>query len=219
MAVIDLSHNVDANTQIYPGDPSFSSCPALTLEKDGFNVLSISLGSHTGTHVDAPSHSLKDAATITDLSLGLFQGPALVLDVRGRAPRSQITWDDLKSYEPQMKRGQIAVLYTGWSAHWQSDHYIEHPFLDRSAAEGLVNSGIRTVAMDCMSPDETVHEGQVHSGSFIAHEVILGAGGVIAENLTNISAIAQGNFIVSIMPLKLTDADGSPVRAVAWPVE
>lgn len=214
--LIDLSHNVDTSTQIYPGDPNFSSCLALTLDKDGFNVMAISLGSHTGTHIDAPSHSIKDAATITDLSLSMFQGPALVINVGGKKPREKITWEDLESYMPQMHPGQIVVLHTGWSKYWQSDKYIDHPFLDRSAAEGLIKAGIRTVAMDCMSPDETFHEGSEGSGDYIAHQIILSNGGVIAENLTNVESIVEGNFMISILPLKLTEADGSPVRAVAW---
>lgn len=214
--LIDLSHNVDSTTQTYPGDPKFSSCLALTLEKDGFNVMSISLGSHTGTHVDAPSHSIKGAATITDLDLSLFQGPALVIDVCGKKPRERITWEHLKPYVHQMQTGTIVVLYTGWSMYWQSPQYIDHPFLDRSAAEGLVQAGIRTVAMDCMSPDETFHEGFEGSGNYIAHKIFLSNGGVIAENLTNVESIVEGKFMVSILPLKLTEADGSPVRAVAW---
>lgn len=217
--MIDLSHCVDDSTQIYPGDPKFSSCPVLTLDKDGFNVLSISLGTHTGTHVDAPSHSIRDGASITALDLSLFQGPALVIDVRGKKPRGQIVWEDLQPYEPQMGEGKIVVLYTGWSKYWKTPKYIDHPFLHRTAAEGLMKAGIRTVGMDSMSPDETVHEGMVSTGTFVAHEIILSMGGVIAENLTNVEAIANGNFTVSMMPLKLTAADGSPVRAVAWPTD
>ncbi|GJJ08410.1 hypothetical protein Clacol_002626 [Clathrus columnatus] len=169
----------------------------MTLEKDGFNVTAISFGSHTGTHVDAPSHSIKDAATITDLNLSLFQGPALVLDVRGKKPRERITWENLEPlYAHRMREGQIVVLYTGWSTYWQSPHYIDHPYLDRSAAEGLIKAGIRTVAMDCMSPDETFHEGSQGTGDYIAHEIILSHGGVIAENLRNIESIAEGNFMI-----------------------
>ncbi|KAF8525983.1 putative cyclase [Hysterangium stoloniferum] len=215
-SIIDLSHSVDPSTQVYPGDPKFSSCPALTLEKDGFNVMAISMGTHTGTHVDAPSHSIKDGASITQVDLSLFQGSALVIDVRGKRPREKITWDDLKPQMSRMQKGQIVILHTGWSMYWQSPKYIDHPFLDRSAAEGLMNAGARTIAMDCMSPDETVHEGMESSGVFDAHEVILSQGGIIAENLTNVAAISHGNFTISLLPLKLTDADGSPVRAVAW---
>lgn len=214
--LIDLSHYLDDSTQLYPGDPKFSSCPALTLEKDGFNVMGISLGTHTGTHVDAPSHSIKDGATITGLDLSLFQGPALVIDVRGKQAREKIVWEDLKAYESQMQTGKIVLLYTGWSMYWKTPKYIDHPFLDCTAAEGLMERGIRTVGMDIMSPDETYHEGTESVGDFIAHQIILSKGGVIAENLTNLDAIAVGNFTVSFMPLKLTDADGSPVRAVAW---
>jgi kynurenine formamidase len=215
-ALIDLSHHLDGSTQIYPGDPKFSSCPALTLEKDGFNVMSISLGTHTGTHVDAPSHSIKDGASITALDLSLFQGPALVIDMRGKQAREQIVWEDLEPYESQMQKGRIVVLYTGWSLHWKTRKYIDHPFLDRTAAEGLMKAGIRTVGMDFLSPDETFHEGTESAGCFVAHEIILSQGGVIAENLTNLDAISVGDFTVSLMPLKLTDLDGSPVRAVAW---
>jgi len=219
MHLIDLSHNLDADTQIYPGDPAFACCPALTLaNNDGCNVLSLSLGTHTGTHVDAPVHTIPDGKSITNLDLSLFHGRALVMDLRGKEPRTKITWDDLKSYSSRMKNGVIAVLWTGWDAHWQSSSYFNHPFLDTSAAEGLVRAGIRSVAMDCLSPDETHVQGDTYEGGLPAHDILLGAGGVIVENLRNVEAIARGDFVMSFMPLKLTDADGSPVRAVAWPV-
>lgn len=217
--LIDLSHELDTSTQVYPGDPKFSSCPAATLEQDGFNVLRISLGSHTGTHVDAPYHSIKGGACIPALDLSLFQGPALVIDVRGKQAREKITWQDLRAHESQMRKGVIVLLHTGWSAYWKSSKYIDHPFLDRTAVEGLVKTGVRTVGIDTLSPDETMHEGMVSQGGFFAHEHILGVegGGVIVENLTNLDAITFEDPIVSLLPLKLTGGDGSPVRAVAWP--
>lgn len=216
MSLIDLSQELNHSTQPYPGDQKFTSCPNYTMEKDGCRTMSFTLSSHTGTHIDVPSHFIKDGASVPDVDLALFTGPALVIDVRGKKPRERITWEDLAPYASKMQKGVIVLLHTGWSAYWNSLKYIDHPFLDRTASEGLMKTGVRTVGIDAMSPDETVSEDMESSGDFSAHLTILGAGGVIAENLTNLDAITYADPIVSFFPLKLTDGDGSPVRAAAW---
>ena len=87
--IVDLSHPINSETQVYPGDPSPSLTPATTIARDGFNVLHVSMGSQTGTHVDAPYHFLDDGARIDELDLSLFLGPATIVDLRGLPARSR----------------------------------------------------------------------------------------------------------------------------------
>jgi kynurenine formamidase len=215
---VDLSQPISADTQVYPGDPVPQLDPATTIDRDGYNVLHVSMGSQTGTHVDAPYHFLADGARIDVMELSMFFGPATVVDVRGLPPRSTISWSQLEPLVATMPERSILVLHTGWSQHWRSREYLDHPFLGKDAAEGVVAAGIRTVAIDAMSVDETAPPGG-EPGSFAAHDVLLGAGGAIVENLTNLEAVDFAEPVVSVLPIRLADADGAPVRAVALQLE
>jgi kynurenine formamidase len=216
--IVDLSHPISADTQVYPGDPVPQLSPATTIDRDGYNVLHVSMGSQTGTHVDAPYHFLADGARIDAMELSMFLGPATVVDLRGLTPRSAISWPLLEPFLSTMPDGSILVLHTGWSGHWRSATYLDHPFLSQDAAEGIVAAGVRTLAIDAMSVDETAPSGS-EPGSFAAHDVLLGAGGAIVENLTNVVAVDFADPMLSVLPIRLADADGAPVRAVALQVE
>ena len=218
---VDLSHSLNENTQIYPGDPSFSCCPSQTLAKDGFNVLQISMGSHTGTHVDAPYHVIADGKTIDDLPLTAFIGNAVVIPLVEKGPRERIVWADLEAYENAIRQkallpdGVCVLLYTGWSRFWRTDKYFGHPFLDSDAATKLLALGAKLIGIDTLSPDETRMD--EIAPDFGVHTAVLGAGKVIAENLTNLEEIKNGEWLVNVVPLKLSGSDGSPVRAFATP--
>jgi kynurenine formamidase len=216
--IVDLSHPISAETQVYPGDPVPQIEAATTIQRDGYNVLHVSMGSQTGTHVDAPYHFLANGARIDAMELSMFLGPATVVDVRGLASRSMISWPQLEPSVSTMTARSILVVHTGWSQHWRSPAYLDHPFLGRDAAEGIVAAGIRTVAIDAMSVDETAPPGG-EPGSFAAHDVLLAAGSAIVENLTNLEAVDFAEPLLSVLPIRLADADGAPVRAVALQLE
>jgi kynurenine formamidase len=215
--IVDLSRRVDAETQVYPGDPHVRLEPAATLASDGVNVLAAHIGSHSGTHVDAPYHFVEGGPRIDEMDPRLFVGEAVVLDVRGKRPRERITVEDLRPYEGGLSEGVVAVVRTGWEEHYGTSNYYDHPFLDRRAAELLLDAGVKTVAIDALSVDETVLEGE-HLEGYPAHHAILGAGGVIAENLANLAAVDFANPVLSLLPIKLGGSDGAPVRAVAMEV-
>jgi kynurenine formamidase len=212
--VIDLSIAVDEHTQVYPGDPVVELHSATRIETDGFNVLSIALGSHTGTHVDAPYHFVADGPQLGELDLGLFAGPGVIADVTGHEPRQPIVWSDIVSVSDRVGPGTILVLRTGWSeAHLRSDRYFDHPFLDPDACAQVLDRGVRTIAIDALNPDPTVLHGEA---AFPVHQLVLGAGGVIAENLTHLSAVHAPDPLLCMFPIRLGgDADGAPCRAVA----
>jgi kynurenine formamidase len=212
--IVDLSHPVDDSTPVYPGDPVPAFTPATTISDDGYNVLHVRMGSQTGTHLDAPYHFLEDGSRVDDLDLGLLCAPAVIVDVRQKQSRQPITWEDLDPYAASLRAGVILVLQTGWSSHWGTDTYANHPFLDGAAAARVVAAGVRTLAIDAMSLDETT-DATEHPSGFAAHFAVLGAGGTIAENLTNLADIDFPDPVVSILPILFRGADGAPVRAVA----
>lgn len=211
MELVDLSVPIESGMPVYPGDPEVSIGPALTVAADGVNVLGLHLGSQTGTHVDAPFHIDDGLPTLDELPLDRFFGPAVVVDARGLPPRSAIG----PAYFAMIAGlAPIVLVATGWSAHWGTDDYAAHPFLTEEAAALLVESGVRTVGIDALSVDPTP------AADFPAHRVLCGAHAVIAENLAALDRVlaaqAMGRQVeVSLLPIRLSGADGAPVRAVA----
>lgn len=212
--IVDLSLPVLAGMQVYPGDPDVSVRQASRVEQDGFNVLAVELGSHTGTHVDSPFHFVRDGARLDELDPHLFIGPGVIVDATGHGDRQAIGWETLAPHAERLGPGTIVVLRTDWSdRYYGTERYLAHPHLSAESCERLVGAGVRTLAVDALSPDETLVDG---GGAFDVHRILLGAGGVIAENLTNLGAVEVDDPLVCLLPLRLAgDADGAPCRAIA----
>lgn len=201
---------------VYPGDPEVRVAPALRSATDGVNVLALHMGSQTGTHLDAPYHILEDGPRLDELPLERFLGPAVVADLRHVTPGSQIDWADLAPVQASLGPGVILLLHTGSSRHWGDlERLRRHPWLAADCARRIVAAGVRTVGIDALSVDATPDD--LAAIRFDAHRVILGAGGVIVENLVDLEAAARLHRpVVSVLPLRISGADGAPVRAVAF---
>ncbi|MGW5107252.1 cyclase family protein [Nocardia sp. NPDC004123] len=211
MRIIDLSVPIRSGMQVYPGDPEVTIRPALTVTADGVNVLHLDLGSQTGTHVDAPRHIDDSLPTLDELPLDRFTGPGLVIDARAAGAGGAI---GREYFVDRVAAGQIVLIATGWSRHWGTHAYVNHPHLTVAAAEYLIAAGVRTVGIDALSVDPTPTE------EIPVHRILCGANAVIAENLTGLSEVLaaqqSGQRVeVSMFPLNLPGADGAPVRAVA----
>ncbi|KAI0035609.1 putative cyclase [Vararia minispora EC-137] len=221
--LIDLSHPLDDNVPVYPGDPPFACRQFCSIPDTGFSVHQLSFSSHVGTHIDAPSHRFADTPTIDAIPLSTFVRPAIVIDVSSKSARSRIGLPDLRPYESRIQaEGGVMVLFrTGWDRFWadKEGKYFEHPYVEKAVAERLVELGVGVLGIDTMSPDPiSEDEGEDTLG---VHNTILGSGKLIAENLTNLDELqaAQGRggrLMVCLAPLKITGCDGSPVRAFGW---
>ncbi|MFJ9365685.1 cyclase family protein [Nocardia sp. NPDC101769] len=211
MRIIDLSVPIRSGMQVYPGDPEVTIRPALTVTADGVNVLHLDLGSQTGTHVDAPRHIDDMLPTLDELPLDRFTGPGVVIDARAAGAGGSI---GREYFADRVTAGQIVLIATGWSRHWGTHAYLNHPHLTVEAAEYLVAAGVRTVGIDALSVDPTPTE------EIPVHRILCGAHAVIAENLTGLGEVlmaqqAGERVEVSMFPLSLPGSDGAPVRAVA----
>jgi len=216
--VVDLSLVINAETQTYPGDPEARFLVHSTIERDGFNLLSVSMGSQTGTHVDAPYHFDGSAPKIDEIPLDRFTGRGVIVDARGLGARGVITWEHVAPVAEQLEAGVIVLLHTGWSEHYGSPLYFENPYLDAGACARMIELGVRTFGIDAINIDETPDD--EHPGvGFPVHHLIADVGGVISENLTNLAAIDFDEPLVSLLPIAFEAADGAPVRAVALNVE
>ncbi|KAJ3786040.1 putative cyclase [Lentinula aff. detonsa] len=212
--LIDLSHPLDPNhISLWHTMPPFTCCPVATIEKDTFNIHTISMGTHTGTHVDAPCHFIPGGKSIDQTPLDVLHGPALLIDITHKRARELISWEeDLSPYADQMRHGIIVLLHTGWSRYWAKEgkEYFEHPHVEPLAARKLLELGIIVIGLDVPNPDVT------GSGDHPFHEIFLGGGGYIVENLTNLEKLKGMKLMVNLLPINIVGSDGAPVRGIAW---
>jgi len=208
--LVDLSHPLTEQVPIYPGDPEPHIFTATTVAADGYNLSHVHIGTQTGTHIDAPFHFRDDGATVDRMPLDLTVGPAVVVPVSGREPRSRVTLADLEPCLDRLGPGRIVLFVTGWYRHAGTDLFFEHPYLDAAVGEAVLAAGVRTIAIDTLNADSTGGE------EFPIHDLFADAGGFIAENLAGTDALTPGvEPLLLLLPLNIVGCDGAPVRAVA----
>lgn len=247
MPFIDLTHIISLSSTprtIYPGDPELKIAPHATIPNDGYSVHVLSLGTHTGTHIDAPAHFIEGGRTVDEIPLSQLVGKALVVDftvgdIGLPAARKKLEWADLEnawllstsgsnSLGEKMDSGEYSMLLvnTGWSkSHYPATHrsetrsdsnFFHHPYCSSSVADRLLSSKVYLFGCDTPNPDETPYDGIGGAEGYVFHEVLLGGGGLIVENLANLEQLGhEDDWIVTISPLKIEGVDGSPVRAFA----
>jgi len=225
MEIIDLTHTIHDEIQIYPGDTIPSISRVLTHEKDYCHVDLLKLGSHTGTHIDAPYHFLKDGQRIDEIPVQRFIGNGILIDVSVKSERELIDSADLKFYASEIKKGDFVILRTGWDRYFGTPKYYLHPYLSAEGARFLVEMGVSLIGVDALNVDPTYY-GRMDSDpsakdlpdeeeyGYPVHDILLGNDILIVENLCNLDKIKQRNGVYSFLPLKLKDSDGSPIRAV-----
>jgi kynurenine formamidase len=205
----DLSHPIADGMMVYPGDPGVHLAPALELERDGAAVTALELGSHTGTHVDAPSHTVAGGRTMAEVGLDELVGDALVLHLSGLGDGETYGLDALGDLPERVPA--IVVVDTGWGRFFGSERALRHPSMSPDAARELVARGMRVLAVDTLSPDPTDAAGTT---SFPVHDVVLGGDGLIVENVAALEGLPS-RVRIGFFPLRLA-GDGAPVRAVAF---
>jgi kynurenine formamidase len=198
--VVDLSLAIDADTQVYPGDPHVRFAPAATIGKDGFNLLSVEMGSQSGTNCDAPYHFLDGGARIDELDLSLFAGRGVIIDVRGKLPRTSIQASDVQPYLDEVGPGTIVVFHTGWPAYYGTTEYFDHPFVGVDACRALLERGVKTF---CSTPSTSTVR-QRPSASASRSTVHSASRGVVVENLTALGQVDFTEPLITVFPLRLT---------------
>jgi kynurenine formamidase len=216
----DLSRPVGPETWTYPADPDVSVEAAATVEEDGYRVTHVSMGTHAGTHLDAPAHTEPGGRTVDDYRPSAFRFDAVRLDVSGTAPREPIDRATIRDAATavcpdEAFAADTFILRTGWDEYWGSDWYQEHPFLAPSAAAWLADTGYH-VGIDAPSVDPTPSPNARpdEPDGVPAHHALLGEGQFVVENLTGL-ATPPDCFRVHAYPLAIQGAEAAPVRAVA----
>jgi arylformamidase len=216
MKIIDLSLPIEEGMMTFP--THWHPVVEITILGrhgiEGRETRKIVLGTHVGTHADAPRHFIPNGGTIDNVPLDVLIGPATVVDFTGCAPLQEITVASLKQKLNNQVPGRL-ILRTGWSDYFGNlKFYNEYPFLSEEAAQWLVEQGVRLIAMDTPSPDNPAHSRGTPKDS-PNHKVLLGAQVVLVEYLSNLKSITTPEVELIVLPLKLKGCDGSPVRCVA----
>ena len=206
--VIDVSLAIGPDLLVWPGNPGVVITPTSRISRgDSSNVSEIRLGSHTGTHIDPPSHFLDEGATAEDLPLDVMMGDTTVADLRGIA--GPIGPDELAGLSLSEEVARL-VLRTDNSALWAADPRAfpdEYVCLSPEGARWVVDNGIRLIGIDFLSIEVRGAPGHP------THRTLLEAGVVILEGL-DLSRVEPGEYTLVCFPLKIAGGDGAPTRAV-----
>ena len=212
MKVIDLTLTISEQIPTFPGSPQPNFINWETLEKDGYNLELLFLSSHTGTHIDAPYHFLKKGQKIHQIVTRRLVTEAILIKIRKGANQS-ITKTDIQKFEKKYGRiddGSTVIFHTGWQKNLKKESYfLKNPGLAVSAAKYLASKKINMVGIDSPSIDLG------KDSKFSVHHILAKSGILIVENLANLEKINSEMFHLIVAPLKLKNATGSPVRAMA----
>jgi len=209
---IDLTLTISESIPSFPGSPKPQFISWSNLKEDGYNLELLFLSSHTGTHLDAPYHFVENGLKINQIPLDRLIGKAILIKIK-KTKNNAITKSDIILFE--RKNGKIPnkssiFFFTGWQKNLQKKNYFtENPGFDISAAKYIASKKINLVGIDSPSIDLGNDE------SFNVHHIFSKNNILIVENLTNLKKISSKEFNFTILPLKLKDATGSPVRAIA----
>jgi arylformamidase len=202
LKIHDLTRTIGQDMRVYPGDPQPKFDPHATIKDNNANVTRITLGSHTGTHVDAPWHFLQDGNSIDTEPLDKFIGEATIIDASGK---NSVTSEDFSCYD--IRSNDIILIYTG-----TGDRRTDFAYLDVSAAEWMVEHEAKCIGIDTASVEK------YGSKDAPVHKMLLTRKIGIIENLANLKQFAGSRMFFVCLPLPLKEIDGSPARAILFDI-
>ena len=226
MQVIDLTMKITPSMKVFPGSPQPCFIPWSKFDLQGYDSEAMFMSTHTGTHVDAPSHFKPGLASIDMISADRLVSNATLI----RAEKTTNQLIEQQDLGDQIRQGDAVVIATGWEKRSGNSNYMsENPGLSKQAARYLVRKKVKAVAIDCPSIDAGAD-----TKKFVAHNILLSSNILVVENLCNLdkvvrrssnnstknsstaaSAATTFTFTIIISPLKLGGATGSPARVFA----
>lgn len=199
----DISPPVHAGSPVFPGDTPYRQRWAATIAPGcPVNVSEITLSPHVGAHADAPLHYDADGATIGDVDLTPYLGPCRVIHAIGKRPL--VEWTDIEHATHNLPLRVLVRTYERAPIdRWDDDLAAFAP----ATIERLASLGVRLVGIDTASIDPA------DSKTLDSHQTIRRLDLRVLENLV-LDDVAEGDYELIALPLKLVSADASPVRAV-----
>jgi arylformamidase len=206
---IDVSVTLRSGMAHWPGNPPVDIRRQLNLARgDAANVSQLSMGSHTGTHMDAPLHFFADGQGLEEMDLEAVIGPARVIEI---TDSESVRPAELEEHE--IGAGERVLFKTRNSpAAWERGSFVEDfVYLSEEAADHLARRAVRCVGVDYLSI------GGFHADGAAIHRAILGAGIWVIEGL-DLTGVAPGLYELICLPLRIASSDGAPARAVLRPL-
>ncbi len=205
MRLYDVSVPIGRSTPVFKGDPPVICQPALQIREGApLNLTKLTMGSHTGTHIDAPYHFLETGVTVDSLPLEVFMGRA---EVRHMDTDEAVTVAHLEAADipPGTQRVLLKTRNSAlWTDPWFHEDFV---YIHAQAAQWLVERGIRLVGIDYLSVEK------FGDTQFPTHRTLLENGVVIVEGL-DLREVAPGSYDLVCFPLRIAGCDGAPTRAV-----
>ena len=203
MKIIDISWPITEHTTQYKNRNEIKIVPTKEFDRDGVRSSCLTIGSHVGTHVDAPAHFLKEGVTIEKVSLEKLMGPCEVLDLTFVI--GAITAKDLASFV--FKKDIILLFKTRNSLlSFDAPYNPEFVYLDKTGAQFLADAQVRAVGTDYLGIERNQPQHETH-------DILLGAGIPIIEGL-RLAMVQPGHYHFYCLPLAVHGAEAAPARAV-----
>lgn len=205
---IDVTATLDAaRTPVYEGNAPIDFRFMLDMRKgDPLTLSALSLGAHSGTHIDAPMHFIRDGVSIDKVPLDALIGTARVIDVP-----DNVQAIDAAELNRHKWKGAERVLFRTRSARrgWMSSPVFHHDFayIAADAAQLLANAGVKLVGIDYISAE------QYAAKAPRTHQILLGKGIPIVEGLM-LDSVSAGDYDLVVLPLKVAGHEAAPARAV-----
>lgn len=213
---LDLTHELTAEVPCWEGGCGFNLTTTAGYAESGFEVQQISMHAGIGTHMDAPAHCIPGGASISDLPLAKLIAPCIKIDISHKAHENyQLSLADIKEFEIQhgeISPGSFCLVYTGWEKYWPDPkryrNDLKFPSISKSAGEYLLMREVVGLGIDTLSPD-------LPDSGYPVHQIILGAGKYIVENIANAKTLpAIGSYILAL-PMKVKNGTEAPLRLIA----
>jgi kynurenine formamidase len=220
--IVDLTRLLEAGIPTYPTHPKFFQMRWCSMG-DPAEMNQLVLGEHTGTHLDAPSHFVREGPArkhIHELPLSAFAGRCIKLKFGPFSPTNQqVGAGDIRKWEKAntaIEAGDVVLIDFQWEPYWKPGPegfaFLQNwPGLAADAADYLAGKRVKLVGTDCISLDP----GDGGDGKLAAHYTLLPDGILILENVSNLGSLPVVSFFMAL-PLKIDKGTGSPVRAVAF---
>ncbi len=217
---VDLTHTLTPDVPHWGIDVGFKYNARLIQNAESagdvkFRVQRLEMSAGIGTHMDAPSHCYEQADSISDIPLKKLISVCRVIDVSDHVNDNySVTTDDVSSFEKKygtIPDGAFVIIYTGWDQRWnQPEKYRNEkifPNISIEAAKLLLSRGIVGIGIDTLSPD-------AFGSDFPVHQLILGAGKYIIENVANAKQLDPTDSYIFALPMKIMDGTEAPVRLI-----
>jgi kynurenine formamidase len=222
--VLDLTHELSEDFPTFGGEPGYRVEKIFDFAKDGYNLYSLSIDEHSGTHLDTPLHFSADGQSVAEIPVDKLVTPLCIIDIKKRAadnPDAQVTPEDLKAWvaaHGDIPNGACVAMNSGWSAHASSDIFrnadangvMHFPGFHIEAVQMLMEEAdVAGLAVDSLSLDHG------SSKDFAAHYAWLPSGRWGLECIANLDALPPSGATLIVGAPKNRGGTGGPSRVMA----